>query len=254
MRIAVLFSGMPRYIERANRLMKNFFSGYEVDYFCHAWLDKNKKFEEKSWSDTAVKIDSEAEEKIINLYKPKKYLIEPQKQFIVPRYYAFNTGWKQPWFIPYSHFYSVKTANQLRLSHEKETGVKYDIVIKTRYDFFVGNKIKWESYDLSKLYLHNNCNCWYDLYDDLSFNDMFAFSNPENMNIYCDTFDNLDKIYRENFTRFSCESLLAFHLISNNIDVVPLSFNRAFLVRENISNELTFGSRQDYESIEKMAH
>ena len=244
MKIAVLLTGMPRYLDKNKMLMKDFFKGHEVDYFCHAWFDKTKKIEEKSWHKTTILIDPDTEEKILNIYKPKNYLIEPQRQFELPRNYNFNTSWPQPFFIVYSHFYSVKTANMLRLAYEKETGVKYDLVFKTRYDIFIGNKIRWEKYDLNKLYLPDNCNWWSDLYDDVSFNDMIAFSKPENMNIYCDVFDNIDKMYMENQMRFSCENFLAYQLLSNNIDVVPIQITRAYLLRDENTYDLSVGARR----------
>lgn len=241
MKIAVLLTGMPRYLEQSKLYSRNLFKGHEVDYFCHAWFDKTKKTEEKSWHKTEIKTDLNTEQKIIDNYNPKSYLIEPQRQFELPRNYNYNTSWPQPFFIVYSHFYSVKTANLLRRIYEKENNIKYDLVIKLRYDVVIANKVDWTSYDLNKLYVHNNCNCWYDLYDDVSFNDMIAFSSPENMNVYCDTFYNIDKIYMENFIRFSCENFLSYQLISNNIDVVALNFSRAFMLRGDITYDLTVG-------------
>jgi hypothetical protein len=131
----------------------------------------------------------------------------------------------------------------LRLAYEKETGVKYDVVFKTRYDLFIGNKVRWEQYDLNKLYLPDNCNWWTDLYDDVSFNDMVAFSKPENMNTYCDVFDNIDKMYMENQMRFSCENFVAHQLLSNNIDVVPIQLTRAYLLRDENTYDLSIGNR-----------
>lgn len=252
MKIAVLLTGMPRYLDRNKVLMKDFFNGHEVDYFCHAWFNKNKKTEEKSWHKTNITIDPDTEDKILDIFKPKNYLIESQRQFELPRNYNFNTSWPQPFFIVYSHFYSVKTANLLRLAYEKETGTKYDVVFKTRYDLFIGNKIRWEQYDLNKLYLHDNCNCWAELYDDVSFNDMVAFSKPENMNVYCDVFDNIDKMYTEHQMRFSCENFLAYQLLSHNIDVVPVCFTRAFLLREDNTYDLSMGIRYEMSELENL--
>lgn len=252
MKIAVLITGMPRFLDLNKKLMKDFFKGHEVDFFCHAWFDKTKKEEEKSWHKTAITIDPNTEEKILEIYKPKNWLIEPQREFELPRNYNFNTSWPQPFFIVYSHFYSVKTANMLRHAYEKETGVKYDMVFKTRYDLFIGNKMRWDKYDLNRLYLHDNCNCWAELYDDVSFNDMVAFSKPENMDIYCSVFDNIDKIYMENQIRYSCENFLAYQLLSNNVDVVPICLTRAFLLRKDNTYDLSMGKRCETSKLETL--
>lgn len=252
MKIAVLLTGMPRYLDRGKVLMKDFFKNHDVDFFCHAWFDKNKKTEDKSWHNSEIKIDENTEEKILEIYKPKKWLIEPQRKFELPRDYKYNTSWPQPFYIVYSHFYSVRAANLLRLLYEKETNTKYDLVVKLRYDLFIGNKIEWEKFDSSKLYLPDNCNTWYDLYDDVSFNDMFAFSNPENMNVYCEVFNNIDKFYMENFLRFSCECFLAFQLLSNNIEVVPLHLPKSFLLRNDTTRDINIGISFEADKLENL--
>ena len=83
---------------------------------------------------------------------------------------------------------------------------------------------------------------------------MFAFSKPENMNIYCDTFYNIDKFYMENFLRFSCENFLSYQLLSNNIDVVPLNFSRSFMLRGDFVYDLTVGKVYDMKFLEKIVN
>jgi hypothetical protein len=251
MKIAVLLSGKPRQLDLNKELMKDFFKGHEVDYFCHAWFNKTNNTNEKSWQDS-FKIDSEIPEKILDIYKPKNWLIETQRLFELSRNYNYNTGHPQPFFIVFSHFYSLKTANLLRLAYEKETGVKYDLVVKLRYDLFIGNKIKWETYDLNNLYLIDNCNVWTDFHDDVSFNDAFAFSSPENMTTYCNVFDDMDKNYMENQLRFSCESFLSYHLISNNVNVVPLNFSRCFVIRDHSCLDFTVGFKVSTDKIKDL--
>jgi hypothetical protein len=255
MKIAVLLSGMPRYVERGYDLTKGIYKGHDVDFFCHAWFDKSKTVEEKSWHNKTITTDPNVDEKILKTYNPKNYLFEKQRQFEVPRPYNYNTSWPQPFFIVFSHFYSVKTANLLRKIYEKETNTKYDLVLKMRYDIAIGNKINWKEYDLNNLYIHDNCNMWSDLHDELSFNDMIAFSKPENMDVYCNTFDLIDKIYMENQIRFSCECFLGYNLINNNINVVPIDFSRAFMLREDYTHDITQGIKHDLDTLEKyMAH
>jgi hypothetical protein len=72
---------------------------------------------------------------------------------------------------------------------------------------------------------------------------MVAFSKPDNMNIYCDVFDNIDKMYMENQMRFSCENFVAHQLLSNNIDVVPIQLTRAYLLRDENTYDLSIGNR-----------
>lgn len=241
MKIAVMMSGLPRYIDRNKNLMQGFYGDNEVDYFVHGWFDPEKENEDASWHSYKTKIDKQIPKKIKECYNPKKMLLERQRDFHVPREYNFNTNWPQPKFVTYSHFYSIKRANELRKQYERENNIKYDMVVKHRFDVYIACKVNWEEYDLEKLYLPDNCNVWTELYDDVQFNDMFAFSKPENMDVYCSVFDNIDKMYTENFMRFSCENFLAYTLLNADINVVPLRFNRSFILREVETYDLHWG-------------
>jgi len=253
MRIAVMMSGLPRYIDRNKKLMEGFYGDHEVDYFVHAWFDPEKENEDASWHSYKTKIDKAIPEKINKYYAPKKQLLERQRDFYVPREYHFNTGWPQPNFVAYSHFYSLKRVNELRKQYERENNIKYDMVVKHRFDVYIACEIKWEEYDLNSVYLPDNCNVWTELYDDVQFNDMFAFSKPENMDVYCSPFDRIDELYTNNFLRFSCENFLTYVLLEKDINVVPLRFNRSFILREVETYDLHWGRTfSDEEELKRM--
>lgn len=241
MRIAALLSGMPRYVDKGQILMKDFFKGHEVDYFVHGWFDPEKTEEQKSWHNFSRTIDKEIPEKITKHYNPKLMILEPQRKFEIKKDYKYNTGWPQPYFICYSHFYSCKMVNELRKKYERDNNVKYDMVVRMRFDMYIGCKIDWDGYDLNNLYLPDNCNVWTELYDDVQFNDMFAFSKPENMDVYFSVFDRIDEIYSTNHLRFSCENFLAYVLLESDINVIPMRFNRSFLLRDTETYDLHFG-------------
>ena len=81
---------------------------------------------------------------------------------------------------------------------------------------------------------------------------MIAFSKPENMDVYCDVFDNIDDMYMNHTMRFSCENFLAYQLLSHNIDVVPVCFTKAFLLREDNTYDLTMGIRYEMNKLDSI--
>lgn len=127
----------------------------------------------------------------------------------------------------YTMFYKIFDANQLRKEYEKRKGIEYDLIIRSRFD-------------LSFEHRHSSCtlgpflyNCIIDseinssLKEDKLFLrmdgggdfvwDQFAFGNNKNMDIYCDTFLNLEKLVQPNF--LCSEQLLYRQLTNNNVQI-----------------------------------
>jgi hypothetical protein len=84
-----------------------------------------------------------------------------------------------------SMFYSIQVANNMREEYERDQGVLFDCVMRTRFeaDFACEYAFDLENFDLNKIYWPN--------YNIAPINDHFAFSNRENMTIYSNTFNNI---------------------------------------------------------------
>ena len=87
MRIALLLSGQPRFIEEGSKyILPNICDGNNVDTFCHFWMDdglitKPYKFGGAGgW--VHQRIDSKAVDKAFEIYKPITSIVEPSKSFI----------------------------------------------------------------------------------------------------------------------------------------------------------------------------
>jgi len=170
-------------------------NGHEVDVFFHNWQPN-------------------LEEKLVNLYKPKKHIVESQIDFNkiaekhkVSRKYLDKNNQLGSWQLTsqtgngyvgperiLSQFYSVQKSIELKKQYEEENNFKYDCVIKTRFDLGRINR------NTSKIY---PCQCinfdttldmsyFYQVYWDL-FNegpaDMWFYSNSENMDNFCNFYD-----------------------------------------------------------------
>jgi len=128
-----------------------------IDVFIHSW-------------------NSEYQKGIIDTYKPKKSLFEPQIDF--GSIDNHPTGNMRKEFM-YSRWYSEKESIRLKSEYEKENNFKYDIVFSTRFDLLFLKDLDFNSFkDLDILYTPLNGN--FMSYDP-KFSDLFFFSNSENI-------------------------------------------------------------------------
>jgi len=85
MKIALCLSGQPRFVEKAfPNIYENLIRGYDVDVFVHSWIDEDKSYQFRNdgiWRN--VTQDVNINSKILDLYKPKKFLFEKPKTFNV---------------------------------------------------------------------------------------------------------------------------------------------------------------------------
>lgn len=206
MKIALCFSGQPRGLSVAfDYYEKNLLSVYDVDVFCHSWT-------------------SELDEKILELYKPKSYI------FDVPmfdenhdkKYINTPNPDKWPPRFTLSAYYSINQSKELF----KQSKIKYDWVIKTRYDYALNLKIPFDGLDRNKLYIPN-CR----MVPERNFgNDQFAFSSDVIMEKYMSTYENID-LYYSNGTQMIGEEMLKSNLINHNLvgeNLVYVDMNNPF--------------------------
>jgi len=121
---------------------------------------------------------------------------------------------------------ALKMCNALRLGYEKQTGIRYDCVIRSRPDIlFMAPVCNMEDLDLHYIYLpdfHHFDGC----------NDRFAIGNPENMTIYFSKIDHVQtyarRFYSEKGIPLSAEMFTVLHLQDHKIPIqtLPVRFNR----------------------------
>ena len=125
--------------------------------------------------------------------------------------------------------YGLKQCNQLRLWHEKERGICYDLIIRCRPDLmFVKPLDNLSLLDLS--YIHVP-----DFHGFDGINDRFAIGYTDPMNIYMNKLDEVHDYvadwfkYRSDALAVSAEMFTSGQLRNHNIPVRPYSFrfNRA---------------------------
>ena len=143
MRIAVLLSGQPRFLERCYPFIYEFIlrPNDMPDVFAHLWWSEelcSKPY--KSGGDGGwihQRISTTAPQTFLKLYEPVRVSVEPPKtwEFTPPRLSAVIEGASEGDLSNnLSMFYSMYQANELKKAYEHENGFRYDWVIRFRTD------------------------------------------------------------------------------------------------------------------------
>jgi hypothetical protein len=128
-----------------------------------------------------------------------------------------------------SSFYTLMKAFCQLNYYKNENKINYDLIIKYRSDI-VCNKIP----DLNKyLYLKKEDKkiitpSNYRYGEEYIANDQIGIGNYNSMSIYCNVYPYID-IYEYNNISFHPETLLAFHLYKNNIEIDFFDYNDYYL-------------------------
>lgn len=174
MRTALLIHGQPRFVEQCfPYINNNIIIPNSCDVFIHSWYDSSLIDFPYKYGGTGnwvhQRIPKDIDKKIIELYNPISYLIEPSKKFknasldfsnSISKYYkgALERPNLEPDFRNrqinnmYSLWYSVMQANILKKNYELANDFKYDTIIQTRFDLEIKNPITCSTYDKNVLH------------------------------------------------------------------------------------------------------
>ena len=244
MKIAMTISGQPRqYAAGFLECKKWFLDKYDIDVYLHSWIDKKfykyDFFDEGKLQNTYT-ADENTYSEILELYKPKDYLFEKAINFDATDIKGSNN---QRLNSQLGMWMSLKRAWDLL----EESGIKYDYVIRTRFDLqftdhviescpLISNITQLDPNQVNLFDYHN------DNHRKLNVNDLFAIGGYDVMKVYHNLF--IDQIYYH-FTdpvydewligldKFVNETILLHHL---NTYHVP--FNRIPTEREGHSDAI----------------
>ena len=240
MRVAVCFSGMPRSFKTVYESHKKFIfdvlseQGIEYDIFIHTWNNKVKYPKYLS--------DEGTVEELIELYKPTAFKIETYddkkinellNDSKVNEYHEYidhnndlnNIGdWIGGGLLTnntISLFYGLNESNKLRI----ESGIKHDIIIKTRFDNIMFDKLNIAT--LSKEENTVYCPMGYepDNREQLgTVNDILAVGDERSMNVYMTLYDRLFNLLKERYDKkhprpWHTIGLTKHNLVKNNIQI-----------------------------------
>ena len=244
MKIAMTISGQPRqYAAGFLECKKWFLDKYDIDVYLHSWVDKEfykyDFFDEGKLQNTYT-ADENTYSEILELYKPKGYLFEKAINFDATDIKGSNN---QRLNSQLGMWMSLKRAWDLL----EESGIKYDYVIRTRFDLqftdhvvescpLISNITQLDPNQVNLFDYHN------DNHRKLNVNDLFAIGGYDVMKVYHNLF--IDQIYYH-FTdpvydewligldKFVNETILMHHLNTYHIP-----FNRIPTEREGHSDAI----------------
>lgn len=188
MKIAICLSGQFRTGDYALPSALNFFQGNDCDYFCHAWQDNNMRI---ATPERYRKLLDTADEKYTKKYiessleklNPKKVIIEEESSKV-----PHPGAWSQM-------FYSLMIANWLKKEYEIENNFKYDVVVKTRYDFVYPpnstfNPMRYAHEPMTDyLEIFSNCVSRMSIeYSNINASDTIFYGSSNAMDIFCDLY------------------------------------------------------------------
>lgn len=238
MKIALCISGQPRNVKQGYEFIKrNIIEYNNPDIFIHTWItsaEMGKDFVNPTNNiKVADAIDTSISNTILELYSPTITDFEEQIKFDEKDYNdrAFM-GVVPSWVL--SMWYSVRSANRLQQQYVEQTGIAYDVIIRTRFDWAVNESMK-----MDKL-ITDSIICPRDCFSPDGFNDQFAAGPPNLMNVYSNLYDHIEEYYRHDGQPFCNEILLKHHLVKNKIKVSPIPIAYG-LVRE--ANKIIWGKR-----------
>jgi hypothetical protein len=221
-KIALCLHGQPRGLDVAIEYQnKNLIKRDDilVDVFFHTW----------DYSDAIDGIN----EKILGLYSPVSYMIEPPlSKEIAQKYnhgHHYLTVPPSSVYSNYCHYHSVYMADLARTRYEQTTGDKYDWVICTRFDIALNIRIDFDGLDSSKIY-ESDFNA--AIYNSNGFrvqNPVLAAGNSENMKKYCSMLNNLDVLVNTAGT-IDGHSIFGHNIKMHGLDssMMPLNMNHPF--------------------------
>ena len=117
----------------------------------------------------------------------------------------------------YAQLYAIKECMQTKRDYEKYTYMKFDWVVRSRFDFAINVRIPFEELDSSKLHIPN---CRRTSNRDFG-SDQFAFSSSDNMDKYADAYNYIDTLYASG-VRYMMEDFMSANwkrneLVGNNL-------------------------------------
>lgn len=191
MKIALCLSGQPRSVAKGYEFVnKNLLSRNDVTIFIHAWSGEEAKA-------------------AIELYNPERYKTDPALTNDLSKYTNVpppQPNWKvkDPARSTWNQLYAVYQCNKLKSMYESDNNMKFDWVIRSRFDFALNTTIDFKHLDNNKLYIPN---CRMTPNRDFG-NDQFAFSSSENMDKYSETYKHLDEFY-DSGIQMMCEDMMS---------------------------------------------
>jgi hypothetical protein len=207
MKVAVCFSGLPRFLlECIPYWRKCLLDTYDCDVFVHTWSQ-------------SVSQDALTRQLIHHKYAPIRFKMESAPQFDVSSYTHRVWPHRVTPQAQFSQFEGIKRAQLLRQTQEQAQGYKYDVVIRARFDWYLA-QVKLDinpCVNVAHTPTLNGHIFTYDHTQLLGISDQFAYGTSEVMDVYAHVVDNMPHLYHAHGVDFCGELFLRAHLHEHNM-------------------------------------
>ena len=235
MKVALCLSGQPRNaLETFPWIKKNIIEPNEADVFIHMHYDSSNLYMEKSHADKGnCQLVEGLDQQLIELYGPKRYLIEAPRDFKKPGFLVpenrlknfqkmnAHKNWTEEEHRNYmikqmtSMYYSIYKANEMKELYANENGIVYDYVIRLRFDFLPRSPLVVSRYnpraihylEVGQRYIRIGNQMFLEIGQrDQLISDWINFGSNAVMNVYASLYLQMD--YLNTFQYYSKEERL----------------------------------------------
>ncbi len=195
-----------------------------------------------SWVQNSDFYNENIPKKLLELYNPKYFIIEPQKYDLFPNnktkddYPLVNN--EQISFQNFSMFYSMMKSIDLVYSYECSHKFKYDAIIRLRFDACPLQPIEIERYEITEytkdVFYTNSCRNFEVI------SDWVMWSNSLNMRYLLNVYHFLDRYILEENVLGCGENILNHHIQKIGFKKCPQNIS-LFLCRDKDFKDKSFG-------------
>jgi hypothetical protein len=234
MKIALLLSGLSRSAKLCYpNLEKYLLSKHEVDIYIHTWDVSNVSLD-GSLSENEIENDE-----LINLYKPKKIVIEDyfdKRDFLNQKYLRYPKT-EGTYDRSISMFYKLEECFNL-------VEEDYELFIRSRIDLLLNEEIDFSKVDVSSINIPVYQTTRHTFIDDTGIaysippdshgiTDCFSIGNYENMKKYCTVFSKLDQMCIEMNLTYHPEYITLKNLEIQNTPINRFDLNFSLVRKPN---------------------
>jgi hypothetical protein len=224
-KIALCFSGQPRTWRKCISTWHNILIQNDrldnVDVFCHVW-DFNTKSNAiqhpKKNNNEVEMVNKEDIHDLLKILKPKKFLVESQRNFSP---FRPNQPITTSSFL--SQFYGIMKAARLKKEYEIENNLMYDVVVRVRYDSYFNTQVSNDFVLIKENTMHGFHFGWDFKTNRGRIGDIFWFADSQTYDIIADYYLNIHTInsdlVKSNRSDFVPENVFFHYIKKNNVNI-----------------------------------
>jgi hypothetical protein len=243
-RIAICFSGQLRTWRKCIptwiHMLEHEGSRDNIDIFCHFWDFNSVPNSVPDHPKTSIKVDENEIYELLDFLKPKKFLIESERDF--PPFSKSQAITHGP-FI--SQFYGIMRAANLKRQYEIENQIMYKGVVRARYDAFYTHNMTDFYRNIHQGTIHGFHMGWNGENFRGRMGDIFWIADSDTYDLIADYYLNLGYIDRKWFTDNETDATpewVFFHYLKKNNIRIQNNHWDIKLMRENA--ELSFAKKE----------